>query len=105
MRVVDGTHPAMIPPDVIVALLQALVLVLQACQPTPALAASILVEPPEGQPVRRLYWQSRIAGVVAAHWPGDAAHVRAAQLGVLARLRDGVDVGELGELFAEVAPN
>lgn len=102
MRAADGVHPAVIPPAVIVALLQSLLLVLQACQPAPALAAAVLVEPPRYQPLRRMYWQSRISALVGGRWGGDKAHVRAAQLAVLARLRDGVDAAELAELYAEV---
>jgi hypothetical protein len=97
----DGTRQA-IPLALIVAVLQAAVVVLQTCQPTPAGGAAVLRYPgPSPFGLKRRTWTSRIRDAVADGWRGDRAHLAAVQAAVIDRAREGIGPAVVAGLYAE----
>jgi hypothetical protein len=90
-----------IPVALIVAILQALTIVLQGCQPTPAGGAAWLKEPTGWFGLPRRRWEARIRRAVADKWDGPPAGLPDLQTAVLARIRAGVYPGLIGRLYAE----
>lgn len=90
-----------IPLPLIIAVLQAAVQILVACQPTPAGGYEWLREPPYGLAgFRRRAWARRIRDAVGRSWAGPPEQLADVQDAVLTRLRAGVSLETVRRVYA-----